>query len=254
MAVELPDSMTSEQSTGHELATGYRVGGGGGRYYHTLGLSDCGTEVPVKQDFVDVGFEIDRQAEETKHFGLRGGFIHDTTDTLTDISQFESAIGENVDRTRDVYYGNLYGAREWRTVGFGLGVLVSSDPLSINEPKDPTDDEFHIYPTAHLRFGELSKLYMSGHLFEGVPLYSGGGIFYAGVGGRPVRALDLYAGYYASGPYHDEGMIARINVDLNRRWTLGTVVRIPTDYGTYDEMEYGISASLMYHAFRPGSE
>lgn len=253
MAVELPDSTTPEQTTS-EFTTSFRAGGGGGRYYHTLGFSDCGTSVPVKQDFVDFGAEIDRQANKTSHFGLRGGFIHDTTDTLTDISALEGQLGSNVDRTRDVYYGNLYGAREWKSVGFGLGVLMTSKPLSIHNPQDPTDDEFHIYPTGHLRFGDPSRFYVSGHLFEGVPLYSGGGVFYVGAGGRPVPSLELYGGYFASGPYREEGWVGRINYDLNRHWTLGTVVRFPSSYQNYDEKEYGVSASLMYRTFRSGSE
>lgn len=254
MTVELPDSTTPEPGTNHELTTSYRIGGGGGRYYHMLGLSDCGTAVPVKQDFVDFGGEIDRQFGKTKHLGVRAGYIHDTTDTLSDISEFEGSIGSNVDRTRDVYYGNLNGAGEWRMVGFGLGVLVASEPLSINDPQDPTDDDFHIYPTAHLRFGDLSRVYISAHLFEGVPLYSGGGLFYAGAGVRPIRALELYGGYYASGPYHDEGWMGRVNLDLNRSWTLGTAVRFPSDYQNYDQKEYGISASLTYRTFRTGTE
>jgi len=253
MTVELPDS-TVEPTSNSELATSYRVGGGGGRYYHTLGLGDCGTSVPVKQDFVDVGGEIDRQFNGGKHLGVRAGYIHDTTDTLSDISAFETSIGSNVDRTRDVYYGSLYGAREWKHFGLGMGVLMTSKPLSIDNPQDPTDDDFHIYPTAHLRFGDLSRLYVSGHLFEGVPIYSGGGLFYAGLGVRPVRVLELYAGYCASGPYYDEGWLGRVNVDLNRRWTLGTAVRFPSDSQEYDVKEYGVSASLTYRAFRTGSE
>jgi len=252
MTVELPDS-TVEPTSNSELATSYRIGGGGGRYYHSLGLSDCGTTVPVKQDFADFGGEIDREFESAKHLGVRGGYIHDTTDTSSDISEFEGSIGSEIERTRGVYYGNLYGAKEWQKVGLGLGVLVTSKPLSIDHTLDPTDDEVHIYPTAHLRFGDPSRVYISGQLFEGVPLYSGGGVFNAGAGARPVHALELYGGFYASGPYREDGWVGRINYDLNRRWTLGTVVRFPSDYQNYDAKEYGVSASLTYRSFRPGS-
>ena len=255
MTVELSDSTTMpEAGKNHELATSYRIGGGGGRYYHTIGFSDCGTTVPVKQEFADFGAEIDRESDGGKHLGFRAGYIHDTTDTLSDISALENQLGDHVDRSRDIYYGNLYGAREWRSVGLGVGMIVASKQLSISDPLDPTDDDVHVYPTAHLRFGDLSRFYVSGHLFEGVPIYSGGGVLYFGAGFRPVRSLELYGGYHLSGPYEDEGWIGRINFDLNRRWTLGTMVRFPSDYGQYDVKEYGISASLTYRSFRPGSE
>src|SRR5678815_659709 len=148
MTVELPDSSMTEPTPG-DYTTSYRIGGGGGRYYHTLGFSDCGTSVPVRQEFVDVGAEFDRQTGKTSHFGLRAGYIHDTTDTLTDVSQFENTYGAHVDLTHDVYYGNVYGAREFEYVGVGLGVLVTSDPLNIHNPQDPTDNDVHLYPTAH---------------------------------------------------------------------------------------------------------
>ena len=253
MTVELPDSSMTEPTPG-DYTTSYRIGGGGGRYFHTLGFSDCGTSVPVRQEFVDVGAEFDRQTGKTSHFGLRAGYIHDTTDTLTDVSQFENTYGAHVDLTHDVYYGNVYGAREFEYVGVGLGVLVTSDPLNIHNPQDPTDNDVHLYPTAHLRVGDPSKLYISGHLFEGVPLYSGGGAFFAGAGARPVRALELYAGVYASGPYKEEGWVGRISLDLNRNWTLGAMARFPSEYLDYDQKEYGVSASLMYRTYRPGSE
>ena len=252
MTVELPDSSMTEPTPG-DYTTSYRIGGGGGRYYHTLGFSDCGTSVPVKQEFVDVGAELDRQTAVTSHLGLRAGYIHDTTDTLSDISDLESSLGSHVDRTREVYYINPFAAREWRTIGFGLGVLFATRPLNIHNPQDPTDDDVHIYPTAHLRIGDPSRVYISGQLFEGVPLYSGGGVFNAGAGVRPVHALELYSGFYASGPYREDGWVGRINYDLNRRWTLGTVVRFPSDYQNYDAKEYGVSASLTYRSFRPGS-
>ena len=257
LALEVPDftQTSSEHSNaGNHFTTSYKLGGGGGRYYRELGLSGCSATYPVKQEFFDVGGEVDRQVSRTTHIGLRGGYIHDTVHPVSDITALEDSIGTTIDRTKDVGYGNVYVSGEWHYIGVGGGILFSSDPLHLDNPdEDPTNDDAHVYPTGHLRFGDLSRLYVSAHLWEGVPLYSGGGVFFAGVGVRPIHALEVYGGYCASGPYHEEGWMARVTADLGRAWSLQTTIRFPVQYQQYDDKEYGVSASLTYRMYRPGS-
>jgi hypothetical protein len=258
MTVEIPDSAqtSSEHSNASDdFTASYKLGGGGGRYYRELGFSGCSPSYPVKQEFIDVGGEVDLQRSRTTHIGLRGGYIRDTVHPVSDFGSLEDSIGVTIDRTEDVGYGNVYVSGEWRHVGIGGGVLFTSNPLHLDNPEDdPTDNDVHVYPTGHLRFGDLSRFYISGHLFEGVPLYSGGGAFFGGAGWRPIHALEVYGGFSASGPYHKEGWIGRVTADFNRSWSLQTTLRFPVQYQDYDQDEYGVSASLTYRTFRPGSD
>ncbi len=151
----------------------------------------------------------------------------------------------------DTYYVNPYFSREGKTLGWGAGVLISSRELYTgDDTNDPLEDEAGYYPTGHIRFGSLSKFYISAHAWEGVPLYSGGGMILLGAGGRPVSALELYGGYCSEGPYENESFVARVTLDINRSWTLMTTVRFPTDFsnefGAFDDKEYGASVGLSY--------
>jgi len=259
MTVEIPDSTHApgERPAGDDLTTSFTLGGGGGRYVREIGFSGCTSTppVPVKQEFFDIGGEIDRQTGQRTHIGMRAGYIHDTAHpTAADLTTIEDSLGFGIDRTDDVGYGNVYVSGEWKHVGLGGGALFTTGPLHIDNPDDdPTDDDWHIYPTGHLRFGSLSSFYISGHVFEGVPLYSGGGLFFGGAGWRPVPALEVYGGYSTAGPYFEEGWIGRVTADLNRSWSLQTMLLFPRDYQGNDVDEYGVSAALTYRTYRPGS-
>ena len=129
-------------------------------------------------------------------------------------------------------------------------MLSSRSLYTGDENENPLDEDEAGYPTAHIRFGRLSKLYLSAHLWEGVPIYSGGGMVLVGLGGRPIPALDLYGAYSSEGPYEGESFLARVSLDINRSWTLMSTVRFPTEFsnysGTFDDKENAVSLGLSY--------
>jgi hypothetical protein len=263
LAVGVPVDSTFAPSdsvdASYERVTKFTMGGGGGRYYREIlfpYMSDCGTSsysVPFKEDYIDVGAEFDYQADRVTHWGFRGGYIQ-TDATLVGVIDTVIA-GAETPNQQDTGYINPYVSFEWKQLGLGAGALFSTHPLHDGDSEDyPVDTGAAIYPSAHLRFGSLSRLYISGHLWEGVPIYSGGGMLMAGVGVRPVKPLELYGGYCAEGPYQTGAWLGRLTIDIGRSWTILTTVRFPVDYSSeysYDfsetsESEYGIGVGISY--------
>lgn len=244
--------------TSYERVTKFTMGGGTGRYYRQVlfpYVSDCGTTgtypVPFKEEYIDVGGEFDHQANRVAHVGVRGGYI-DTDATLVGIID-SVFVGEGNPEQQTTFYLNPYFSFEWKWVGLGLGGLFSTHPLHDGGFEDyPIDTGAEIYPSAHVRFGSLTGLYVSGHLLEGVPVYSGGGTLVGGVGLRPVKPIELYAGYCGEGPYQDAAWLGRLTVDLGRSWTILTTLRFPTDFedsGESSESEYGIGVGISYRLY-----
>jgi hypothetical protein len=91
-------------------------------------------------------------------------------------------------------------------------------------------------------------------LFEGVPVYSGGGLFVGGVGFRFFDPLELYAAYCAEGPYQDDGFLGRVTLNITQSWTLMTTLRFPTKFanesGNFEDSEYGVSIGASYRMTR----
>ncbi len=251
---------TSTPSTTAEppLSTTFTLAGGGGRDYREVLIplgAECSGVPPAtfKEEYVDAGAAFDRQMNRLLHLGIRGGVVHEETEFVGAIDTV--IVGLETSGDRDIYYANPYFGFEWNHVGVGAGVLISSRELNVNDDEDtPFEEDGDIYPTAHLRFGRLSKLYVSGHLFEGVPVYSGGGLFVGGVGFRPIGSLELYGAYCASGPYEDDGLLGRVTLDINQSWTLMSTVRFPTKFsnesGNFDDKEYGVSIGASYRMTR----
>ncbi len=241
-----------------ERTSKFTIGGGGGRYYREIlfpYVTECGTAnqmAPFEQEYNDVGAELDFQTGRTSHAGVRGGYIWGdaTFQGVLDsvIVTDDDAIGE-----MSTVYINPYFSFEGQDFGIGLGALISTNPLQWGDSEDyPLDEDPKLYPTGHLRIGRLNTIYLSGHLWEGVPVYSGGGAFMGGLGVRPMKALELYAGYCAEGPYQEDNWMGRVTIDLTRSWTMLTTLRFPVEYRTYDnqegfpEDEFGFSVGLSY--------
>jgi hypothetical protein len=264
LASPSPDSADGS----YERVTKLTIGGGGGRYYREVLfpiMTECGPgnySVPFKEDYIDVGAEADFKLNRVAHVGIRGGYIGtdisqsvsvDTTLLDVDPSEYKSSEVENT------FYINPYVSFEWHYFGVGAGGLVSTHPLHDGSYEEvPIDTDTAFYPSAHLRVGSLSRFYVSGHIWEGIPVYSGGGLFLIGAGLRPVKALELYGGY-GEGPYQEDGWLGRVSVDLSRSWTILTTVRFPTDYITTDPTflegeagpEYGVGVALSYRIYPP---
>lgn len=253
----LPDSV----DTSYERATKFTMGGGGGRYYREVLFpfpANCGDyPVPFKEDYIDVGAEFDQQVNRIAHVGIRGGYIG--TDASAVVTIDTVIVGADPSAEESTFYINPYFSFEWHYFGFGAGALISTHPLQDGSSEDvPIDTDGAIYPSAHLRVGSMSSFYVSAHLWEGVPVYSGGGLIMVGVGARPVKALELYGGY-GEGPYQDDGWLGRVTVDLGRSWTILTTVRFPADY-TYNDpsfgessldSEYGVGVGFSYRLYTP---
>ena len=257
LAVRVPvdsiaTSATPNSSDVDTRTTKFTLAGGGGRFYREYRLGgECAANDPTTfhEEFGDVGAEIDYQHGDKGHFGIRGGYVHETAELVADPG-LTGELGSS--RGIDTYYANPFISHEGDKFGLGAGVLITSRPLNTADQEDsPFKEDVAIYPSAHLRFSRSSnQLYLSAHLWEGVPIYSGGGMVMMGLGGRPFSWLDLYGGYASEGPFAVEGFLARATFDLNREWSLMTTVRFPTDFsnevGTYEDQEGTVSLGVQY--------
>ena len=257
LAVRVPVDSTStsapsNSADGETRTTRFTLGGGGGQYYREYRLGgECAAADPTTfhEEFGDVGAEIDYQHGDKGHFGIRGGYVHETAELVAD-PELTGELGSS--RDINTYYGNPFISHEGDNFGFGAGFLITSRPLSTGDERDsPTKEDVAIYPSAHLRFSRSSRqLYLSAHLWEGVPIYSGGGMVTVGLGGRPLSWLDLYGAYASEGPYDGESFLARATFDINPAWSVMTTVRFPTDFsneaGTYEDQEGAVSLGVQY--------
>jgi hypothetical protein len=251
--VDSVDTPVTEIS--HERVTKFTLGGGGGRYYRELlfpFMTECGTAnemVPFEHEYNDVGAELDFQIDDLSHVGIRAGYIWGNA-TLAGPIDTVIADAEGLEDLEVIYF-NPYFSFEWDWVGLGAGAVLSSYPLQTGGFEDyPIDDNAHIYPSLHLRFGTLSRFYVSGHAWESVPIYSGGGTLMGGAGLRPVRWLELYGAYCGPGPYQEEAWLGRVTIDINQSWTLTSTLRFPVNYQPGSEDEHGVSAGLSYRHYR----
>jgi hypothetical protein len=275
VAVEIPsDSLEMSASTsddGEYRTTNVTLGGGAGAYgrvVHVTGLVplDCygGTvsepvegDVKFRQAFEDYGGQVDHQTTVDMHVGVRGGYIRETGSYIG--STLAPAVVDSLfgavppDSTFSYYYFNPYFSLERNDWGFGLGVVVSDNRLWTGTEEYGEHDDYSVYPTGHIRLGDLQKAYFSLSLWEGVPIYSGGGRLVGGIGVRPAPWLELWGGMAGGGPYTNEGIIGRANVDVGRHLTLGASIRVKGDADegfAPDFSEYGTSFSLTYKFVR----
>ncbi len=278
VAVEVPSD--SVETDHYELGddpktTSFTFGAGSGAYGRnihasrviSLGYDSCtgleNTQVvdanfQFKNEYTDYGGEIDIQATDAFHVGARGGYITESAsylgstidDALVD-TLFQSVQPET---TWSQFYVNPFISVEKDMWGMGLGVVISNNRLWTDTVDYGEHDEGSVYPTGHFRLGDLQKFYLNASMWEGVPIYSGGGLWTVGAGVRPVHWLHLWGGLGGGGPYTKEGLMARANVDLGRHFTLGTNVRFRkdagSDFGIDPPSEFGASATLTYKILR----
>ena len=274
VAVEIPsDSVeTSQYELGdNPKTTSFTFGAGTGSYGRnihasrviSLGYDSCtGMEssyvvdanFKFKSEYTDYGGEIDIQATDAFHVGARGGYISESASYLG--SNLDAATVDTLfasvqpDTTWTQFYVNPFIAVEKKNWGMGLGVVISNNRLWTGTEDFGEHDEGSVYPTGHFRVGNLQKVYADVSLWEGVPIYSGGGQWAAGLGIRPVDWLHLWAGAAGGGPYTNESFMGRADVDLGRHFTLGTNFRLRKDasseFGVDPPSEFGASATLTY--------
>jgi hypothetical protein len=266
------DSLNAE---GDPRTTFLRFGAGSGTYGSTikatrvihLGYDSC-AGVPIdqafhedfrfKEEYHDYGGELDTQTSESFHIGIRGGWIEESIGYVN--STLDAAIVDTLfqdvtfDDTRSSYYFNPFFSVEGESWGIGLGLLVAENELGSNGGMAYEDlNDVSLYPSGHVRVGFPDKLYFSASLWEGVPLYSGGGKYTYGIGLRPVPPIELWVGRADGGPYTEINFLVRFNADIGSHLMLGTTVRLPSDV---DDMfqpsfsEAGLSFTLGYRFLR----
>lgn len=212
-------------------------------YFGGDGCSGGGEEFRVvdadfrfKNEYKDYGGELDTQVSNKVHIGARGGFIDETAhymgstlDADTVSKYFSNA---DFDSTITTTYVNPYISVEGEHVGWGIGMVFADNQLWRDEVREyGQHDEASTFPTGHLRIGELDKLYIKASLWEGVPIYSGGGMWNLGAGLHP-GPVELYGGWVSGGPYTDSGLLLRGSLDLGEHVTAGANVRLSTDSDT----------------------
>lgn len=270
-----PDSLAVSATGDEPRATTLRFGAGMGRYgrtihddrFFSLGYSDCagGTiydgysaDFNFKDEYHDYGGQLDVQASDHVHVGLRGGWIDETASYVN--ASLDPAIvdtlfaGQTTDNSITQYYVSPYVSYEYPAWGLGVGFVYSDNRLWTDEVIQYGDhDDASFYPTGHARLGRLDQVYLTASMWEGVPIYSGGGAYTFGVGLRPVRPLDVWVGMAGGGPYTNRNFLVRLGADLTPHVTLGTAFRLKSDADDSfhpNFSEYGGSVTLDYRFLR----
>ena len=189
-----------------------------------------------EHEYKDYGGELDTQVSDKTHIGVRGGWIDETAHyrgSTLDADTVSAYFGNVAfDSTITTSYINPYLSMEKETIGLGFGVVFANDQLWRDRVRSYGEhDEPSVFPTGHIRVGELDKLYIKASLWEGVPIYSGGGMFDLGVGLHP-GPVEVYAGLETGGPYTDSGLLLRGSLDMGKHVTAGGSVRLESDSDT----------------------
>jgi hypothetical protein len=121
-------------------------------------------------------------------------------------------------------------------IGMG-GLLVNREEL--------IETDRAVFPTFRLRlnFHPEGRTYLSAHLFDSFPFYSGGSMFRMGTGFRPVGNTDLWLGM-DFGPF-DAGILGSVSQPIGNSFRIGLTGR----YGESDPdrmAEHAFSVKLTY--------
>jgi len=205
MAVLAP--LAVDVSSRDSSVTSFMVAAGGGSYAEVT--RGCQGEVlsADQRRYRDMGYAVNHKFVGLVNVGVRATVLR-------------RMVGY---RDGSVMW-NPNASLEGTHVGFGLGYVSNADR--------PNSDEFDIWPVSgHLRVGRLSRLYYSIHALEDVPLVSGGGTIRSGIGFRPGRLVDVWAGLGYGPPYDKPGFEARSAVHLNSMLDLNASGRLSSSEG-----------------------
>lgn len=222
--------------------TTFRVMGGGGSYASII--RDCYGN-PVEKHryrYKDLGGEVKHRFRVPAELGVRGAYVFDDQPRF---NFSDSTASEHY------YYINPFVGYEGRVVGLGAGVLISpqrevtkSSNNSVWEDAKFSQGKPVLYPSFHLRLGNLDKVYFSSIVFENFPLYSGGGYFDMGAGFHPSSKLHLWLGLNVGGPFDSGGLLGKMDIKLNQHWQLNSRARWGSAAGVD---EWGLAAGLTYN-------
>ncbi|MGE5175942.1 MAG: hypothetical protein ACM3JJ_06140 [Hyphomicrobiales bacterium] len=194
LAVVAPLAVDVRAPDPDSSATSLKVAFGAGSYaYVTRG---CEGQVidRYQRRFRDAGVEVKHRFDGPVEVGSR---VH----LLRRFPEYE----------KNTLVWNPNVSVEGGKIGFGLGV-------NLNRGKTPyVDRDFEISPvTGHLRLGSLRSVYFSMHVFEDVPIASGGGPVRMGLGFDVPRVMDGWVGMGTPPPYDKPGFVAKADVHVTR--------------------------------------
>ncbi len=250
VSVEVPASSDSARGGGGE--TRVTVAGGVGHY----AIIERGCEGQVIDThpvvFREAGGAIEHRLSNDLVLGLRGGVIHDKTQSsylVTDYSvyPYRDSLVVVVTESKNAYVNPSF-AIEGQNFGVGVGWIWSTHEFRTARDGD------QIEPSFHLRGGSLSGVYLKLGLMENVPLYAGGGYADMGIGVHPHRLWDVYVGMSASSPYDGPGLALKLDYRVLPHWALAGRARLG---GSGGESENGMGVGLTYAsrlAVPPGRE
>jgi len=261
VGVEVPsDSLPDPVSR----VTTFRGAAGGGENAREIFVSvgsvqgcEGSQSVYLEEQFFDIGGEVDHQVSDAVHFGARAGYISEYAELAAPLpidpnTNQTFILPADVDGHRDTFYLNPFMSLEGGWIGAGVGVVGSTEPLNEGErERIPPSEGLAALPSFHLRLGKTSLIYASGHIWEGVPIYSGGGQGMLGVGIGFLGPFDLWAGKSHGGPYREDSWICRLGADLNRNWSLDAAYRFQDKTELQDADEWGFAAGFRYRLYRP---
>ncbi len=185
--------------------------------------------------YKDIGVSVDYKLKPPVQVGLKAG-------TIWEEYKYEKySYGIKIEEMTKSYANSYFNPNisfEGKRFGIGIGPFFSKKYLPHR------GDRLWIKRSAswHLRIGS-PKFYFSTHMFESIPLYSGGGYFNLGFGGSSGSKTDLWFGLSTTGPYDGAGFLVKTNFKLNRNWYLDLAGRLGISEGN---AEHAISVGLNY--------
>jgi hypothetical protein len=198
--------------------TNIKLAGGTGSYaYITRG---CEGQVLTKNKipFNDLGFSLDHKFASPVRVGLRGGNIWERNRY-----SFEGIDSPSEKITN--FYINPDLSLEWKWFSIGAGLFSAEKDLYWRDMGSARK-----LPSGHLRLGS-PQLYLSAHLLESVPLYSGGGYLNLGFGGEASRRVSFWLGLGVTGPYDIGGFLIKTNIKVKGNWRLDLAGRLGSSEG-----------------------
>lgn len=187
LVVALPLAVSAHDSDSARSFTTLSISGGVGDY--AVITRGCNNEIlsRAQYPFRDYGASIDHKFAFPMRVGVRAGGLEEQDV----INRYVSPHLSLEWRKFSIGYGPVYAQREFST---GSGTL----------------DNSQTWHSGHVRIGDLSKGYFSIGYFENLPLYSGGGHFDMGGGGRVTPRLGFWGGISVE-PYDGVGIVSKWN-------------------------------------------
>jgi len=234
-------------SHGHELdvyldtvnSSGYGCDGSAYSSSHEIR-----TNVDLEEKFTDIGGGIDHQVGNSKlHLGVRGGYVFEQASVPGRMpTNPQTGLPIDINPATSSYantsygYVNPYLAIEGHKMGIGVGLVASQVPLrtqaTTRVPEDLNSSESGAQPSFHLRFGPRDKFYCAYRLWEGIPIYSGGGMHNVGIGFALGKRADVWAAYASGGPYRTDALFLQTVIHPNSSVGFNFSLRVPKDLQT----------------------